>query len=293
MLSRMLSSLSTENLARACARHTWRTVGVWLGGLAVAIALTATLLGDALTTNSTFTNNPESVQADALLSERLGETGTTDEIVIVRSSSLTVDDPAYRSYVEELYGDLTALGEGVVAGGTHYYLAGDETLVSADRRTTLLTLAMPDGAAEAVVQVQEVVEAAGEDGSFLTLVTGEATLEAEITAVAEKDLAKGEGIGIAVALVVLAIVFGAVAAAVLPIAVAIGAIVVALGATALVGQAFDLPFFVDQHLDHAGLGRRHRLLPPDRLPLPGGARRRDWSRSTPSRPPGPPPAARS
>src|SRR5215218_6399077 len=101
MLSRMLSSLSTENLARACARHKWRTVGVWLGGLAVAIALTATLLGDALTTNSTFTNNPESVQADALLSERLGESGTTNEIVIVRFSSLTVDDPAYRSYVED------------------------------------------------------------------------------------------------------------------------------------------------------------------------------------------------
>ncbi len=96
------------------------------GGLAIAIALTATLLGDALTTNSTFTNNPESVQADALLSERLGETGTTNEIVIVRSSSLTVDDPAYRGYVEELYGDLTALGDGVVAGGTHYYLTGDE-----------------------------------------------------------------------------------------------------------------------------------------------------------------------
>ena len=214
------------------------------------MVLTGTLLGGALTTDSTLTNNPESVRADSLLRERLGESNNTvGEMVIVRSSTLTVDDQAYRSHVEELYGALTALGDEVIVGGTHYYLTGDESLVSADRRTTLMPLTLPQAAKENVDkeeihQVHQVVDKAGENGSFQVLITGEATMEAEVIEIAEKDLARGEGIGISVALVVLALVFGAVAAALLSIMLAIVAIIVALGATALVGQAFDLPFYV-------------------------------------------------
>ena len=48
-------------------------------------------------------------------------------------------------------------------------------------------------------------------------------------------------------------VFGAVAAALLTITLAIAAIIVALGATALVGQAFDLPFYVLNMITMMGL----------------------------------------
>ncbi|MCH8065612.1 MAG: MMPL family transporter [Chloroflexi bacterium] len=250
----MKLNLSTENLARASARHGWLTIGAWLAVLVVAMVLVGTLLGDALTTEETLTNNPESVQADNLLHERLGESNNTiDEIAIVRSTTLTVDDPAYRSYVEELYGDLTALGNEVIAGGTHYYLTGDESLVSADRHTTFLPLVIPEGARGEINQVHQVVDEANESGSFQVLVTGEATLEVEINEIAEKDLLIGEGIGISVALLVLALVFGTIAAAFLPIVLSIAAIVVALGATALVGQALDLPFFVTNMITMIGL----------------------------------------
>ena len=234
----MKLNVSTEGLARASARHGWLTIGAWLAVLLVAVVLVGTLLGDALTTEETLTNNPESVQADNLLHERLGESNNTiDEIAIVRSTTLTVDDPAYRTYVEEPYGDFTALGEEVIAGGTHYYLTGDESLVSADRHTTFLPLVIPEDAREEIDQVHQVVDEANERGSFQVLVTGDATLEVEISEIAEKDLLIGEGIGIAVALLVLALVFGAIAAAFLSIVLAIAAIIVALGATALVGQA--------------------------------------------------------
>lgn len=119
----MKENPSTAGLARASARHPWRTLGAWLGVFAVAIVLMSTLLGDALTTEVTgiLTNNPESVQADTLLHERLGESNTTiGEIAIVRSATLTVDDLAFRGYVEAPYGDLTDLGDEVIAGGTHY-----------------------------------------------------------------------------------------------------------------------------------------------------------------------------
>ena len=55
------------------------------------------------------------------------------------------------------------------------------------------------------------------------------------------------------ALVVLALVFGAIAASLLPIVMAVAAIVVALGATAVIGQAYDLPFFVTNMITMMGL----------------------------------------
>ena len=247
-------NLSTEALARAAARRPWTTIGIWLSVLVAAIMLTGTLLGDALTTEDSFTNNPESQQADNLLHERLGESNNTiDEMVIVRSTTLTVDDPAYQSYVEGLYGDFVALGDDVIAGGENYYLTGDESLVSADRHTTLMPLMIPEGAKEEIDQVHQVVDKASENGSFQVLITGEATLDVELQEVAEKDLQTGESIGILAALVVLALVFGAIVAALLPIVLAIAAIIVALGATALVGQAFDLSFFVTNMITMMGL----------------------------------------
>ena len=251
----MRLNLSTAGLARASARHPWWTIGGWLTVLGVAIVLIGALLGSGLTTDvTTLTNNPESARADELLRERLGEANaTTGEIVVVRSTTLTVDDPTYRAHVEELYGDLTALGDEVVAGGTHYYLTGDESLVSADRFTTLIPLVIPDGATEKIDQVHRVVDAANAGGAFRVLVTGEATLDAEITEVAEKDLATGEVIGVPVALLVLTLVIGAVAAAFLPIVLAAAAIVMGLGATALLGQVIDLPLVVINVMTMMGL----------------------------------------
>ena len=249
----MRLNLSTAGLAGASARHPWRTIGIWIGVLIGAIVLMSALLGSALSTDvTTLTNNPESEQADALLSERLGEASSTSgEIVVVTSDTLTVDDAAYRARVEQLFADLTALGDGVIAGGTHYYLTGDESLVSDDRRTTLMPMTIPDGGEDHIERVHEVVRAAA--GDFRVLVTGEATLDAEINKAAEEDLAAGEAIGIPVALLVLVLVIGAVAAAFLPLVLAIVAIITGLGATALLGPAIHLPVIVINVMSMMGL----------------------------------------
>ncbi|MEE8470068.1 MAG: MMPL family transporter [Dehalococcoidia bacterium] len=251
----MKLNLSTESLARGAALRPWATIGVWLAILVAAVMLSATLLGDALTTEEAVTSNPESEQASNLLEERLGGSeDTMDEMVIVRSTTLTVDDPDYQNHVEELFADLTALGDEVVLGGAHYYLTGDESLVSADRSTTIIPVVMPEGVGgEEVDLINGVVNRAGADGSFEVLIMGEATLMAEIMEMAEKDLRTGESIGISVALIVLTLVFGAIAAALLPMALAIAAIAVALGATALVGQVYDLVFFVTNIITMMGL----------------------------------------
>ena len=40
------STVVTERLARACARHPWRTIGAWIAAIVVAFAVIASSLGD-------------------------------------------------------------------------------------------------------------------------------------------------------------------------------------------------------------------------------------------------------
>lgn len=250
----MAMNLSTEALARAAGRRPWITIGVWVAALVAALVLTGTLLVDALGIEQYATNTPESRRAYHLLEERLGSPADTiDEMVIVRSTTFTVDDPEYQGFVEGLFGDLTSLSSDVIVSGTHYYLTGNESMVSADRRTTLMPLAVPGDIEKEIKKVHQVVNQANGGGPFQVLITGEATLWADMFELAQSDLVTGESIGIPVALVILVLVFGAIGAALLPVVLAIVAIVLALGAAALVGQAFDLHLMVTNMITMIGL----------------------------------------
>ena len=245
-----------ETFTRWVARKPWIVVGGWLALLIAGIILSSTLLSDALITDDRVRNNPESQQASSLIKARLGESGgspTMSEMVIVRSKTLTVDDPAFQSFIDELFVDLVALGEDVVSGGMHYYLTDDVSLVSSDRHTTLIFLFMPPDALEKVDQIHEIVDNAGDLGSFEIFVAGTPTITEELFEVAERDLRTGETIGISVAMVTLVLVFGAVTAALIPIILAIIAIGVAIGATAIAGQFMELSFFVTNMITMMGL----------------------------------------
>ena len=246
-------------LARNSARRPWLTIGVWVSALAVSGVLIATLLGGALVTDVEFTSNPESSQAWTLMNERLSDPSapageaTDEEMVIVQSTQYTVDDPAFRTAVESLFSDLTALGDGVVKGGITYYLTGDPSLVSTNRHATLIPLVLPAEGHEVVEQIYEVGDNFAAASGFDIFYTGNASFNADTMKLAEDTMAKGETIGILVAMVVLAAVFGAVVAATLPIALGVVAIVAALGLTALVGQAMDLTFFITNMVTMMGL----------------------------------------
>jgi hypothetical protein len=56
-----------ERLAAASARHPWRTLAVWIVVLVAAGVSTRAFLSGALTTQSSFANNPESVRAQNLI----------------------------------------------------------------------------------------------------------------------------------------------------------------------------------------------------------------------------------
>lgn len=242
-------------LARFCVRRPWLTIGLWLIVGVVALLLVGSLLSGATTTELTLGGNVESNQAARLLEERLRGPEPISEVVVVQSDTLTVAHPEFRSKVESVFAEITALGSGVIRTGTHVY-QGNESLVSADGRSSLIPFVLTgdlETATEQVTEVLKVVESANDDPRFRVLSAGAASIAHESNVLAQEDLERGERFGIPIALIVLLVLFGAVAAAALPLGLAGVAIVVSLGIVALVGQALDLIFLVTLMITMIGL----------------------------------------
>ena len=199
-----------------------------------------------------MTNDPESYRAYDLIAEHFPPSDDdVNEVVVIRSTSLDVSDPEFRSKVEAIVSAIEATG--AVQPVRSFYSTSDPTLVAASGRTTIVPLGFRGDGEDAIGEVIEIVDAAEADG-FETAITGEFTADEDFSTLSEEDLQKGElQFGLPVALLVLLLVFGAVVAGLLPVVVALVSIVVALGLTALVGQAFDLSVFVVNMISGMGL----------------------------------------
>jgi putative drug exporter of the RND superfamily len=275
-----------QSIAGACARHPWRTLTVWAVVLVCAAAITVMYLGGALRNEQSFTNDPESARATALINQTFPGNEHTRELVIVRSAGLTVDDQQFRDRVQTVTSRVMQLGPGVVLGGIDYTTDPSPVLVSADRHAALLVFTMAKPVGEAVDDAEALAAAAREAAastgattgaaatpgsaaattaattaapavagspSFEVLVTGEASINKDFATTAERDLRTGEIFGVGIALVILVVVFGAVVTAAIPLVMALAAILLAMGITALLGQVMDLSFFITNMITMIGL----------------------------------------
>ena len=255
-MASMASRLSTRSIASASARHPWRTVLVWAVVIAAAVGLNATYLEDALTTSFEFSNDPASVRAERLLQDRLRGPRPLNEIILVRSDELTVDDEAFEATVTKLFDDVTALGDDVIKSGANYYQLGLPDFVSGDRHTTILPFVMAgtvDEADDNIVKLFALVEEADGQDAFDVYIVGAASVAFETNELSFKEIEQGERVGVPMAMVILLVLFGAVVAAFIPLILAVLAIVTALGATAVVGFFVELSFFVTLIITMIGL----------------------------------------
>ena len=266
----------TESLARISAQRPWVVIGVWVVLLAIAAALISQFLPSATTTDFRLAGRYESERADSLLEEKLRGPKLLAEIVIVQSPSLTVQDDVFRAKVEAVHGGITALGPETISGGidnspvSHYYQVLDAgpaisqeqlqqllpLLVSASERTVMMHYTLAGTSQEATANVEDVihiVEEANAADDFRVLIGGDASIAFENNELARHDLEKGERFGVPIALIVLLLLFGAVVATILPLGLAVVAIIIALAAVAVIGQQFQLVFFVTMMITMIGL----------------------------------------
>ena len=252
----MLKRLSTEYLARASASNPKRTIAIWLVMLIAAFVAIATFIDGTMTTEFFFFNNPDSKRASSLLEDRLRGPADVNEVIIVRSSTVTVDDAAYEEFVTGLRDKVAGLGSSLVASVASYYETGDESMVSADRRTTVVPIVMAGGFKEAESNVESVLEVIDDTevgDQFEVFITGQSTFSRDFVEGNQADAEKGEAFGVPIALVILAVLFGALAAAVLPVMLAITSILVAFGLVLLIGQAIQVQAFAQNLITMIGL----------------------------------------
>jgi RND superfamily putative drug exporter len=247
--------LNSATVARASARHPWWVVGIWAVVLAASAALAAFFLADGLTTDFSFTDHPESQQAADLIKGLRGP-ATMPEIVVVNAASSTAQDPAFSSYVASLTASLKTLVGKTDAVSVGSYL--DQTgPVSQDGHTALLPVMVQTGSfavmQDIAGQMQAIIAASDVPQGFTVETYGQGTQNEDFNRLAEEGLQRGESIGIAIALLILIVVFGSIVAAVVPIVLGIVAILVAFGLTAIVGQLMELSFFVTNMITMIGL----------------------------------------
>jgi putative drug exporter of the RND superfamily len=257
--------VSGEGISSFSGRRPWWVVAGWIVVLVAAGALANTMLESALDGDQGPTKVLEYERAQMLISERFDEvdgkneqaeeeTGpaTSDEFVLIFADGLKPGDAAFDQRVYE-FGDAleaaqTADGVEVMVGKFTDY----EGRVSDDGTTLLTTIDVLDASAGEITTLLHVTEEFT-DGQFEVYMVGNASIEHTFSELAESDLVTGETIGIAIALIILALVFGSVVSAFIPIILAVAAIFTAIGMTSIVGQFMELNEFVPNIISMMGL----------------------------------------
>jgi uncharacterized membrane protein YdfJ with MMPL/SSD domain len=239
----------TERLARSSSRHPGRTFGAWIGAIVVALAFAVLFLPGNLTTNGHVTGTPESKRAENLFNQRFPpDKNGVDELIVVRSPTRTVDDPAFKAFVQRLV--LQADATGVVFHASTYYDTRDASQVSGNRHATLIGIQRKANVDRLLSLVKR---ENGRDG-FAVVMTGSGTLDHDFNSLSQHDLESGElQVGLPAALVVLILVFGAVVAGLVPVVMAIVSIIVALGLCGPIAAIFSLSIFFVNMLTGMGL----------------------------------------
>jgi RND superfamily putative drug exporter len=245
---------SPERLARFSVRRPGLVLGAW-GIVIVAMLIAASRIGAVLTSGFDIYVATESKTANTLLEERLYGTLPPQETIVIQSPSLTVDSPDYEAFVREVTAAVRALS-GDVVSVTNVYEAGAPGLRSADGRTTLLPVTLTGKVQDAEKHIKPLLATLrtfdGREG-FVVVTGGEGSANHAFTEQSQHDLERAEMFGIPIALIILVVVFGALVAAGIPIIIALISILVALGLSALIGQAFELSTFVVNFVMTMGL----------------------------------------
>ena len=235
-----------HRIGHLAARRPGRTALVWLVIAAATIAANGAWGGEP--TNSFDIPGAESQRAVDLIEDRFpGLTGTTSRIVF-HTETGRLDDPAIAASIEASVRDTRALED--VGGVTDPFDPGAAT-VSADGRTAYATI---DYSVRFDELTPEHLDAIRSSTSPAAAAGVQVEIGGAVADFADEDTEGNESFGLAVALIVLLIALGSVAAALLPIGLALFALVIGTGFLGLLAAAGDVPEDTTSLATMIGLG---------------------------------------
>ena len=174
-----------------------------------------------LSSGDNFTPPSSQSQREANVADQVFGRNDADVVVLYRSATTTVTDPAYRQAVTTA---LNSLPRADVAKVATYWSTGSPSLVSTDRHSTYAVLQLTGADDAARHQTYDAIKgdltpaSLAADG-VTARVGGNVAMEVAINNEVTADIAKAEGFSMPVLLILLLVIFGSLAAASLPVAI--------------------------------------------------------------------------
>ena len=257
--------MSLSNIASFSARKPFIVIVLWIVAIAISGALSSVYLESALGGGGQgSTKDLEFKLAKMLQDEKMSElTSSTDDsseasnqdsgsdnLLVVTSDKFQFPSEEYfkelNNFFIKIQSEIDNAGVDQKVGTLEDY----QIIPSEDGSTIMIQAPFVSrGLVSPLIHITE--EFSGKDFNFYFI--GTATIEHTFAELAERDLVTGETIGISVALIILALVFGSVTSAFIPVIMAIVAIFVSIGMVSVVGQIVDLNDFVTNIMTMMGL----------------------------------------
>ena len=212
-----------EIWGRAVYRRRVLALVIALIALAGAAVWGAGVFGSLQSSGGFTPPNSESQQASNLAARALGR-NDADVVVLYRSRTMTVSDPAYRAAVTR---SLAALPRGRVTAASTYSSAGSAGFVSANRHETYAVLQLAGSSDGARTASYDAIKGDLAAPGLQTLVGGNIPTGESINTQVKADIGRAEAFSLPVLLILLLVIFGSLTSALLPLAI---------GGTAILGS---------------------------------------------------------
>ena len=220
-------------------RFRWLVIGIWAAAFLVAVILAPKAISNL--SGGFGRADTESRQALDLLQAKLGLQESA-MIMVFSHDELTVDKPEYQQAVETILAHLSARPE--VSEVFSAYNSSSPGLVSDDGRTSYAMVTLKDTIDEALDNYTDLRNGLRTPEGFQMWGTGGIAIFSDLNQVSEEDLQRAERISFPLVLVALALVFGTLVAAGLPVAMAGLSVTMTLALVFLLSQVTDMSVFV-------------------------------------------------
>ncbi len=253
--------MSLQSLVSFCARRPFVTVGIWVLLMISSGLLSQNYLDSALSGGQGATQDQEFRLAQKLKDEKMndlnpqqqqssGSSGMEDNLLVVTSDVYTFPSDEYftslNGFFIKIQSEIDKFEVDQNIGKVEDYQ------INPSQDGTTIMISAPFVRGELVGPLIHVTEDFSDD-NFQYYFIGFESIQYSFAHIAEKDLITGETIGISVALIILALVFGSVTSAIIPVILAVVAIFVSIGAVSVIGQIVDLNDFVPNIMTMMGL----------------------------------------
>jgi RND superfamily putative drug exporter len=236
-----------RKLARWCFRHRWIVLTGWIVAL---VGLSAIHAGAGSDYRDEFKlSGTDSFDALHLLQRSAPKASGDQETVVVRAKNGRITDPAVKQRVESM---LTQVGKlPHVASVTSPYAKGGETQISKDGKIAFATVTLDDDVVTVPIDATKKVISTAQKSADDQL---QVELGGQAIEQARQQGGGGLLIGIAVALIVLFIVFGSFLAALLPMIGALFSLGVGVAVIGLLSHVITMASFSQELSLLIGLG---------------------------------------